>query len=990
MRFNIIACFVIFTTLRCFSQVEISVQTGHTASIKGVKFSDNNEYLASFGEDNKIVIWNIKIGKQYCSINTSDEVSDICFLNDSIILASTLEGKIKFWNFHTLTNRKEISIEQPVGAITLSEDKNHLFFGCTYIGVINLSSGTITKFDIRDKSGFNTLRLNRSGNSLAAGGRNSRYFYVLQVNDITTKPVLNLKNKYTGSITGFDFSDDGTELFISFTNGKLQSICEDKNLTKSSTTDFQTNSFNSVAVTKHFVLGATDKSGMLVFDRNSWHRKPSFIDHSGKVTSLAVSRDGELLATAGSDHTIFILDAKKIKYLKHLKGKVDRINSISFSQNGNEINIGYSNGVVRCSDLISGTSISSRLEPGKVRKSLGWSYAVSKIKSLDKDKVAINFYKLHQDVEREGEVYNQVNELFAIWDKKEKNKIVLNPLKKNSKKINSYIKSVKNDNALNPFMLYGDSNLISFSKKLQIVATATEKQVDVSSLADKKNILTINPGHTDRISSIAINEQYNMIATAAWDGMIKFWNLSTGALIATYGAFGSEDFIFLDKDNNYFASKGTLNFIAFRYAKRVFPFDQFDLKFNRPDIVLSQLPFASKEIVGNFEKAYKKRISKLKLTPEQLEITDKLPFITVALPENLTSKDGRFDFSVKASDENFELESLITLVNGVPEGSRAGKKLTGRNTEQKISLELNPGANYIQVFVTNSKGQTSLKESFNAYNNAPLKKSDLYLVLIGVSKYEQSKFNLKYADKDATDLGNYFSKNKVFEKVNLKPILNNDAKIETITSVKNFIATAKPNDVVMFFIAGHGVLDKELDYYLATSNMDFNNPAGLGMNYEALDAILETTPARNRMMFIDACHSGEVDKDEMKATEVKAADGDIAFRAAGIGLANLEKVNSLELAKSVFADFRSNNGAWVISSAGATEYAIEGGKWNNGVFTYALLKGLTSMEADLNHDKKIMLSELNKYLVEEVKNSTQGKQKPNARNENLFNDIRIK
>jgi hypothetical protein len=36
------------------------------------------------------------------------------------------------------------------------------------------------------------------------------------------------------------------------------------------------------------------------------------------------------------------------------------------------------------------------------------------------------------------------------------------------------------------------------------------------------------------------------------------------------------------------------------------------------------------------------------------------------------------------------------------------------------------------------------------------------------------------------------------------------------------------------------------------------------------------------------------------------------------------------------------------------------------------------------------MSELQKYLTEEVNKLTKGQQKPNVRNENLFNDIRIK
>ncbi|MGS7457681.1 hypothetical protein, partial [Mycobacterium tuberculosis] len=74
----------------------------------------------------------------------------------------------------------------------------------------------------------------------------------------------------------------------------------------------------------------------------------------------------------------------------------------------------------------------------------------------------------------------------------------------------------------------------------------------------------------------------------------------------------------------------------------------------------------------------------------------------------------------------------------------------------------------------------------------------------------------------------------------------------------------------------------------------------------------------------------------------------------------------LEMSKSVFSDLRQNSGATVISSAGGTEAAFEGEKWNNGLFTHCLLKGLKNLKADQNGDQKITLNELQKYVAEEV------------------------
>ncbi len=98
---------------------------------------------------------------------------------------------------------------------------------------------------------------------------------------------------------------------------------------------------------------------------------------------------------------------------------------------------------------------------------------------------------------------------------------------------------------------------------------------------------------------------------------------------------------------------------------------------------------------------------------------------------------------------------------------------------------------------------------------------------------------------------------------------------------------------------------------------------------------------------------------------------------------------TFELSKTLFADMRVNNGSTVVSSAGGAEYALEGDKWKNGVFTFSLLQALQSNNADLNKDGVLMLSELQSFLFKNVYHLTEGKQNPTSRIENLRYDFPI-
>ena len=95
----------------------------------------------------------------------------------------------------------------------------------------------------------------------------------------------------------------------------------------------------------------------------------------------------------------------------------------------------------------------------------------------------------------------------------------------------------------------------------------------------------------------------------------------------------------------------------------------------------------------------------------------------------------------------------------------------------------------------------------------------------------------------------------------------------------------------------------------------------------------------------------------------------------------------LKFQQDWFADLRRGTGAAVISSSSGNEYSLEGEQWKNGVFTYALLTGLKNRGADVNHDQAITVSELQAYVIDQVRKLTEGGQNPTVRRENLEYDF---
>ena len=156
-----------------------------------------------------------------------------------------------------------------------------------------------------------------------------------------------------------------------------------------------------------------------------------------------------------------------------------------------------------------------------------------------------------------------------------------------------------------------------------------------------------------------------------------------------------------------------------------------------------------------------------------------------------------------------------------------------------------------------------------------------------------------------------------------------------------------------------------------------------------------------KLLLIDTCFSGEIDKDiPTQLTRSNAGGAGIvnmrSFKAArGITLVTDAPIASAALSDNLdyfqesFADLRRGTGAVIISSASGNEYAMEGEAWRNGVFTYALLSGLKGGKADANHDGIVTVGELQAYVIDEVRKLTAGGQHPTVRRENLDFDFAV-
>lgn len=453
--------------------------------------------------------------------------------------------------------------------------------------------------------------------------------------------------------------------------------------------------------------------------------------------------------------------------------------------------------------------------------------------------------------------------------------------------------------------------------------------------------------------------------------------------------------IFFD-DNYYMATKEIFDFLWFSEGDKIYRPEQFDLKFNRPDIVMKRLGFADPATIQFFKNLYMKRLKKIGIEESQLSNSLDLPTLKIENFEKLdpiiNSKEIGLNLQLK--DSKYRLKSINIWINNTPVYGKNGmdlSKLKAKKTNKSILLPLANGNNKIQISVLNEIGLESLKETIYITSNQSDVKENLYLIALGVSEFENKDYNLKYAAKDASDVKNLFAQSKLYANVYAKTLLNNEVTQKNVLELDEFLKNATVNDVVIVYIASHGLLDPAFNYYIASHNIDFHNPIKNGIAYESIENLLDKIKPLKKIMFIDACHSGEVDLEEIESTDNKtASDQEIAKRGATPLNVKKKTVDQLKaLNAELFSDLRRGNGTTIISSAGGLEYALESDKWKNGLFTYCLINGLLSKKADLDTDGNIMLSEIQSYVSAQVKELSHGLQQPTFRLQNLANDYQI-
>lgn len=521
--------------------------------------------------------------------------------------------------------------------------------------------------------------------------------------------------------------------------------------------------------------------------------------------------------------------------------------------------------------------------------------------------------------------------------------------------------------------------------------------IDLTNLTEEQEPKTVLPGVFQEgltfIGSQGVLQSFSgELLMFDWEGTkaierLRIYPLNNGRFVA------------VTPERRYFGKPESLQVLAFRSGRRALPIDQFDLQLNRPDIIQDILGARSRELTL-FREAVSRRHRLEMYKPGQLSSEANPPSLRITnqdrIPSATTNRELQIEVDLSAGSGT--LDRLLAFVNGVPVNNLKPIDQERDTLLQTLIIPLSQGSNEIQLSCRNTFGKESIRETLRVFLDDPtFDQASLYVLAVGVSQYKLKAMNLAVAAKDAEDFCERIRETceTQFSSINTKILTDQNATKQAILESHEFLASSQADDRIILFMAGHGFQDSDYNYWFGTHDIDPEAPQDKGVSYSVLEALFEHVKARERLILLDTCYAGRVDKETLslaangKHTNIRGIKVVTSQLARETGPSPRQE--TIELEEELFAHFQKRTGATVLTASSGVEYvfAEERDSIGNGVFTHALMHGLTHASADANGDGQLGIYEWKNHAFDLVRHLTGNRQRPSLRQLNYAANLNV-
>jgi WD40 repeat protein len=629
------------------------------------------------------------------------------------------------------------------------------------------------------------------------------------------------------------------------------------------------------------VLAGVDDSTARVWDARTGKELVAFRGHADRVLAVAVSPDGKLVVTGAADQTARLWDGQTGKPGRSLPvspfGGGAHVVAVAFAPDGKRVATGSND-----------NSNTAKL----------WETASGKfllgLKGHEDEVSAVGFSPDGKRV-----LTGSHDATARLWDAA------------NGKELRKF---AGHTSEVTCAVLSADAK--------QALTGSTDHTARLWDAATGKTLFVLK-GHTGVVRAVSVAPDGKRLLTAGDDKTTRLWDAAAGKELCRMVGFPDGSWAVVDPAGRYDASNGgDVEGLHWVVANQPVALDQLKDRYYDPGLLAKYLGLNTEP-------------------PRDVKaLSGAKPHPAVAVAQADPTKP---QFRVDVTNAGGGIGRVVVLVNG--KESNADARAPGADPDakkQELAVDLSsdprlaPGKkNTVEVVAYNADGSLASRgmvREFDAPGATPADPPQLYAVVAGVSKYNGEKLNLRYAAKDADDFatalelaaGRLFDRNKVH--VTRLTGATDEARPGRAALEKALagLKDTKPSDLVVVYLAGHGVTQGGQDgdwHYLSADAQsgDLSDPAvrkQVSVSSRELTDWLKAAPAQKQVLILDTCHSGRLIE---KLTEKRDVPG--------------SQVRALERVKD-------RTGMHVLAGCAADSVSYEASRYGQGLLTYSLLQGM--------------------------------------------------
>jgi WD40 repeat protein/tRNA A-37 threonylcarbamoyl transferase component Bud32 len=269
----------------------------------------------------------------------------------------------------------------------------------------------------------------------------------------------------------------------------------------------------------------------VVMEHHNWRCVQTLRGHSSMVNAIAISPDGQLIASGSNDNTIKIWQLSNGKLLRHLgrwfSGHSNMVHSVAFSPHDQLLASGSWDNTIKIWQVNTGKELTTLTGHTNWVNSVAFSPDGKLLASGSADST-IKIWQVHTN----REIQTFIGHTDSVWSVAwSQNGEILA-----SGSADYTIKLWHVNTGREITTLTGHSffvNCVAWSQNGEMLASASsDNTIKLWQIRIGREICTLT-GHSNSVSSIAWSQNEPIIASGSWDYTIKMWHVNTGREITT-------------------------------------------------------------------------------------------------------------------------------------------------------------------------------------------------------------------------------------------------------------------------------------------------------------------------------------------------------------------------------------------------------------------------------------------------------------------------